>query len=224
MNRFLVLFIVLALGSFVMGQTVLEVPSESDGQPIINALTQYVVADTNQNGEQLHDIYKLQRGKTYFYNQSPVFKNPITLIADPPGDTDETKPPQLLITTDDEGGTNQTIINVYISQKLLIPDPELIITFPTNNQTVSGVINITGIAYVYHYSDEIVDVKILIKIKNNTKNEEFIPTIYTEDTYDYIWYYNLDTNIFYNGKYDLKVILINDFNVEEEIQIEIQNS
>ena len=105
MNRLFVFFIVFALGGFVMGQTVLEIPSEIDGVPVINALTLYVVADTNASGEQLHDIYKLERGKTYFYNQSPVFKNPITLIADPPGDTDETKPPQLLITTDDEGGT-----------------------------------------------------------------------------------------------------------------------
>jgi len=105
MHRLIPIFLVFAMGSLAIGQTVLEVPADIDGEPVTNALIQYVVADTNESGEQLHDIYKLLRGKTYFYNQSPVFKNPITLVADPPGDTDETKPPQLLITTDDEGGT-----------------------------------------------------------------------------------------------------------------------
>ena len=105
MHKFLIVFVVLTMGSLAVGQSVLEVPADVEGTPVTNALIQYVVADTNASGEQLHDIYKLQRGKTYFYNQSPIFKNPITLIADPPGDTDETKPPQLLITTDDEGGT-----------------------------------------------------------------------------------------------------------------------
>ena len=106
MKTLRVLFLTLAICGLVSAQTVLEIPAaEADGTPIINALTKYVVADTNANGEQLHDIYKLERGKTYFYNESPVFNNPIILIADEPGDTDETKPPKILITQDDAGET-----------------------------------------------------------------------------------------------------------------------
>ncbi|MFO7447162.1 MAG: T9SS type A sorting domain-containing protein [Ignavibacteriaceae bacterium] len=104
MKKILLLTFIFALTGFIFGQSVLEVPAADDqGNPIINALTKYVVADTNEAGQQLHDVYKLQRGKTYFYNQSPVFKNPITLIADIPGNTNETKPPKLLLTKTDEG-------------------------------------------------------------------------------------------------------------------------
>ncbi|MFO7888849.1 MAG: T9SS type A sorting domain-containing protein [bacterium] len=84
--------------------TLLVPATDGEGAPIVNALIQYVVADTNANGEQLHDVYKLERGKYYFYNQSPVFTNPITLVADEPGTTSETKPPKIIITTDAEGG------------------------------------------------------------------------------------------------------------------------
>jgi hypothetical protein len=99
-----VLFMCLAGGGFLSAQTELLVPAtEADGVTLrTNALFD-IVADTNAAGEQLHDIYRLERGKYYFYNQSPVFKNPITLVADPPGTTDETKPPKIIVTADDEG-------------------------------------------------------------------------------------------------------------------------
>ncbi|MGD8779763.1 MAG: T9SS type A sorting domain-containing protein [Ignavibacteria bacterium] len=104
MKKILSLILTFALSSLAFGQSVLEVPAtDDDGNPIINAIIKYVVADTNDAGEQLHDVYKLERGKTYFYNQSPVFNNPITLIADEPGTTDDTKPPKIILTTDDAG-------------------------------------------------------------------------------------------------------------------------
>jgi len=83
----------------------LDVPAvDTNGAPVINALIKYVVADTNAQGEQQHDVYRLQRGAYYFYNQSPVFRNPIVLVADEPGTTAATRPPKIIITTDDEGG------------------------------------------------------------------------------------------------------------------------
>jgi len=104
MKIFLTLFLSFSVLSIASAQSIMDVPAnDNEGNPITNALIQYVVADTNENGKQLHDIYRLERGKTYFYNQSPVFKNPITLVADEPGDTDETKPPKIIITTNDEG-------------------------------------------------------------------------------------------------------------------------
>ena len=125
--------------------------------------------------------------------------------------------------TDNEGAKNYTIIKVYIFHKMLLPDPELLITFPSNNQTVSGTINITGTAHVEHYTDEIVDIKIIIEIKNDTREVEFSPNIYTEDTYDYFWYYILDTTFFINGQYKLIIYLDTDFIFKKEIQIEISN-
>ena len=98
------LLLTFAFSSFIIAQTVQDVPAtESNGDPIINSLIKYVVADTNASGQQMHDIYKLERGKTYFYNQGAVFNNPITLVADEPGTDDATKPPKFLVTTDDQG-------------------------------------------------------------------------------------------------------------------------
>jgi hypothetical protein len=94
-------------GSLLFAQSnILDVPAEDgEGNLIVNALITYIVADTNSSGEQLHDAYRLERGKTYLYNQSPVFKNPIILFADEPGTTAETKPPKIMVTTDDVGET-----------------------------------------------------------------------------------------------------------------------
>jgi len=106
MKKILVLTasLLIALSTMGFSQDTLDVPAiDQDGQPIINAIIKYVVADTASDGSQLHDVYRLQRGSVYFYNQSPVFNKPITLIADDPGDTFETRPPKLIITTNDEG-------------------------------------------------------------------------------------------------------------------------
>ena len=90
MKKMLVLVIVLAISTIAYAQDTLDVPYLDDaGALIINALSQYVSADTNDNGEQLHKVYKLQRGGTYMYNESPVFNNPIHLVADKPGTTNE---------------------------------------------------------------------------------------------------------------------------------------
>lgn len=104
MKKLITVLLVCSLAGFASAQNVLDVPAlDGEGNLIVNALIQFVVADTNADGEQLHDAYRLERGKTYLYNQSPVFKNPITLFADPPGDTDDTKPPKIMLTTDDQG-------------------------------------------------------------------------------------------------------------------------
>lgn len=106
--NFLVLVVAVFFSATILqaadADTLLVPAADGEGTPIVNALIQYVVADTNANGEQLHDVYRLERGKYYFYNQSPVFKNPITLVAYEPGTTAETRPPKIIITTDAEGG------------------------------------------------------------------------------------------------------------------------
>ncbi len=105
------LILTFALSSMVISQTIMDVPAtDNDGNPIVNSLIKYVVSDTNNAGQQKHDVYKLELGKVYYYNQSAVFKNPITLIADVPGTTEETKPPKFLVTQDDQGNVPEEAI------------------------------------------------------------------------------------------------------------------
>ncbi len=107
--------VLLAFSGLSFSQTVMNVPADDNsGNPIINSLIKYVVADTNNQGKQLHDIYKLQRGKYYFFNQTAVFKNPITLEADPPGTADTTFPPKFLFVADQQGNVPENdIIDAY---------------------------------------------------------------------------------------------------------------
>ncbi len=109
------LMLVLALSSMLICQSVQDVPAtDAQGNPIYNSLIKYVVADTNAQGQQLHDIYKLERGKYYYYNQSAVFNNPITLEADAPGTDSTTFPPRFLIVPDSAGTINSIdIIDTY---------------------------------------------------------------------------------------------------------------
>ncbi len=138
------------LTSINIAQTVQLVPAnDADGKPIVNALIQYVVADTNANGEQLHDIYKLELGKTYFYNQSAVFKNPITLMADEPGVTNETKPPKIIITANDEGE---------------VPEEYIIITYA--NLTLKNIaFSTTSIEGDYSWANAVLVQKDSLRIK-----------------------------------------------------------
>jgi len=104
MKNLLTLIMVLAISTVAFAQDTLEVPYLDDtGSLIINALTQYVSADTNESGEQIHKVYKLQRGGTYMYNETPVFNNPLHLVADKPGTTSEERPPLLIVTANAEG-------------------------------------------------------------------------------------------------------------------------
>ncbi|MBA7607185.1 hypothetical protein ES703_14343 [subsurface metagenome] len=98
------LFMCLIGGNLLSAQTDTLLISATDGEGnlITNALLA-IVADTSASGEQLNDVYRLERGKTYFYNQSPVFENPITLVAYPPGTTAETRPPKIMVANNDEG-------------------------------------------------------------------------------------------------------------------------
>ena len=105
MKKILSLLLPFIVSSFAIGQTIQEIPAvDGNGDPIINAFIQYISADTNASGQQKHDMYKLQRGQTYYVNEQAIFKNSIVLMADEPGTTEETKPPKILATPNDQGG------------------------------------------------------------------------------------------------------------------------
>lgn len=145
MKKLFTLLVVLTFITLSIAQQKVKIVPATDDQglPIVNALIEYVVKDTSDTGQQLHDVYKLERGKYYFYNQSPIFKNPIILEADAPGTTDETRPPKIILIKDDEGNApyahcittfaNLTIRNIAFST-----------TTPENEYSWANVINLVN--------------------------------------------------------------------------------
>lgn len=105
------LTITLAFTSLVICQSVQDVPAtDGSGNPIINSLIKYVVADTNAQGQQMHDIYRLERGKYYFYNQSAVFNNPIVLEGASPGTDSTTFPAKFLVQPASDGSVPEEAV------------------------------------------------------------------------------------------------------------------
>ncbi len=86
---------VLFSGSLFAQSDTLYVPAlTDDGDFYINSLIKYVVEDTSAAGEQLHDVYKLERGQFYVLDTPMNLRNPVEIYADPPepGDSDKVPP------------------------------------------------------------------------------------------------------------------------------------
>ncbi len=95
--------------------TVYVPANKSDGTPYVNSLIDYIVADTNATGEQLHSVYKLDRGNFYIVDKAVDLKNPVKIVADPPVENDPTKvPPKILSNVTADGGTStMNLINTW---------------------------------------------------------------------------------------------------------------
>ena len=112
-------FLLLLLAGTFFAQTesdTLFVPAvDDDGDYIVNSLIEYIVGDTSSAGEQLHSVYKLERGQFYLLDQALDIKNPLEIYAEPPVDGDETKiPPRILSNITGEGGTaTGTLISTW---------------------------------------------------------------------------------------------------------------
>lgn len=92
------------------------VPAEKEnGDYYINSLIDFVEADTNASGEQLHKVYKLERGKLYLLDDTLKLKNAIEIVAEPPVPFDnEKKPPKILSNVNEKGETaTQNLIIAY---------------------------------------------------------------------------------------------------------------
>ena len=109
-SKIVTFLVLVALASNMLvaaeGDTLVVPAEKEDGTPIVNALVKYVEADTTLDGKQNHDVYRLKRGKYYRYNQMPVFRNPIEIVAYKPGETPETRPPKIMSTTNEDGSIN----------------------------------------------------------------------------------------------------------------------
>ncbi|MDZ7723065.1 MAG: T9SS type A sorting domain-containing protein [candidate division KSB1 bacterium] len=110
------LVLVFAMGSFAQEADTVFVPAETeDGDYLVNSLIDYVVADTNEAGEQLHKVYKLERGKLYLLDQAMDLRNEVELVADPPiADVPTMVPPKILSNTTADGETaTHNLINTW---------------------------------------------------------------------------------------------------------------
>lgn len=105
------ILLTLAFSGLVICQSVQDVPAtDGQGNPIINSLIKYVVADTNAQGQQQHDIYRLERGKYYYYNQSAVFNNPVVLEGASPGTDANSFPAKFLVQPNDDGSVPEEAV------------------------------------------------------------------------------------------------------------------
>lgn len=68
---------------------------------VLNAMLTEVVGDTNATGEQLHKVYKLEKGGYYIIDQAVTLKNPVELVSDYPGDGEE--PARIISDADVDG-------------------------------------------------------------------------------------------------------------------------
>ncbi len=121
------LFIILPVSLAAQGADTVYVPAETEsGDYYVNSLIEYVAADTNAFGEQLHKVYKLERGKLYVIDKSLDLKNPVELVAEAPVPYDaERKHPKILSNITEEGETatgsliitsaDITIKNIWLS-------------------------------------------------------------------------------------------------------------
>lgn len=113
------LFLVIFMGTlFAQSADTVYVPAElSDGTPYVNSLIDKVVADTNTAGQQLHKVYKLERGKFYLLDKAMNLRNPVELVADPP--VPGVPPAKILSNINASGGTaTNNLINTWADIKI----------------------------------------------------------------------------------------------------------
>ncbi len=128
MNRVLIFLSVLLLsyGSTYFAQDTVYVPWQENGVLIENTLIDYIVADTNAAGEQLHQVYKLERGGSYLIDRTIAVNNPIEIVCDPADRTDaNAAPPVVRIKSLDAStpaaglffsvGADLTVKNIYFA-------------------------------------------------------------------------------------------------------------
>jgi hypothetical protein len=122
------LFFVLLIGKlFAQSADTVYVPANNaDGSPYFDSIIEKVVADTSASGQQLHSVYKLERGKFYILNKAITLRNVVQIVADPPvaNDPDKT-PPKIMSNITESGGTSTgsliityadiTVKNVWLS-------------------------------------------------------------------------------------------------------------
>ncbi len=122
MRKMLLLVAILSMvlvGSLSAQVDTVAVPAnDGDGNPIVNSIIDYVVADTNSAGEQLHKVYKLENNVAYILDKAVVIGNPVHIVADDP--TPEAPQPKIISATNEagDGAATMEFFKVYADFKL----------------------------------------------------------------------------------------------------------
>jgi len=107
---FLTNLLLLLFASMLFAQsadTVYVPANNPDGSPYYDSIIELVVADTNSTGEQLHSVYKLERGQFYILNKAITLRNAVEIVADPPIPNDPANtPPKIMSNINEDGGTS----------------------------------------------------------------------------------------------------------------------
>ncbi len=116
---FVSLILVILIGNaFAQADTVMVPAEDESGNPLVNSIIDYVVADTNDSGEQLHKVYKLSNSKVYMLDKAVVISNPVHIVAGNP--TTEAPQPKIISVANEAGDAAATneFFKVYADFKL----------------------------------------------------------------------------------------------------------
>jgi len=84
------------------GDTLIVSPSDEEGNPLLGALNMAIHADTTEDGERAHKVYKLYRNAQYILTEIIQADFPLEIVADEP-DADH-RPPIIRCGTKEDGG------------------------------------------------------------------------------------------------------------------------
>ena len=99
-----VLAVLFTIPQNLFSQTVIDVPDTYNGNPI-GAINNFIMGDTTSSGERKHPdaIYRLQRGKVYFQDQTMFINFNFSLVADDDDPKNPTRPPMIVRAKNAEG-------------------------------------------------------------------------------------------------------------------------
>lgn len=128
-----ILLVVIFLPKMAFSQDVVPVP---DGV----TLNGFIVGDTLANGDRKHPdaIYKLERGKVYFQDQTMNLNFNFTLVADDEDLSNPTRPPMVARGIDAQGAYTHILYQCYNDDIKIKVKNILFQGMPTDKQIISG--------------------------------------------------------------------------------------
>ncbi len=140
MYSYLVIFTVfILLPNLLFSQVVRIVPDKVDGVAM-GAINKFIIGDTLSNGERAHPnaIYKLERGKTYFQDQTMEIDFNFTLVADDEDPANPTRPPMVARGKDAQNAYIRTLYKCYTDSIKIKVKNILFQGMPADEKIVSG--------------------------------------------------------------------------------------
>lgn len=136
---FIIIAMIFALSNIIFAQDVITVPNVYNGQAM-GAINKFIVGDTLSDGSRAHPnaIYRLERGKIYFQDQTMDLNFNFTLVADDEDPNSPTRPPMVVRGVDDQGAYTRILYQCY-NDNIKIKVKNIIFQgIPTDESIVSG--------------------------------------------------------------------------------------